>query len=215
MHRLALRRPRYGYRRITVLLRRKGWRVNVKRVHRLWKAEGLQIRKKSRKRRRLGNGDNACHRHRPEYKDHVWSYDFVSDRTEKGGRLRMLTVVDEFTRECLTIEVARKFKGRNVVEVLKDLFADSRPAEVYSQRQRAGVRLKSGEELAEETEGRNVVCRTGPAPGRTVISNRSTASCVMSALTASCFCAWRRRDILLIAGGWIIMAIGRTVCWIG
>ena len=123
MHRLAIRRPRYGYRRITVLLRREGWRVNVKRVHRLWKAEGLQIRRKARKRRHLGNGRNACHRHRPTYKNHVWSYDFVSDRTEKGGRLRMLTVVDEFTRECLTIEVARKFKGKDVVEVLKELFA--------------------------------------------------------------------------------------------
>lgn len=133
MHRLALRRPRYGYRRITILLRRKGWRVNVKRVHRLWKAEGLQIRKKARKRRRLGNGDNACHRHRPEYKDHVWSYDFVSDRTEKGGRLRMLTVVDEFTRECLTIEVARKFKGQDVVEVLDELFAiRGRPKHIRS-----------------------------------------------------------------------------------
>jgi len=105
------------------LLRKEGWRVNVKRVHRLWKAEGLQIRKKARKRRRLGSSDNACHRKKSMHKDHVWSYDFVSDRTEKGGRLRMLCVVDEFTRECLTIEVERKFKGKDVVEVLKDLFA--------------------------------------------------------------------------------------------
>ena len=69
MHRLSVRWPRFGYRRITVLLRQDGWRVNVKRVHRLWKAEGLQIRKKQRKRRRLGQGENACHRHRPEHKD--------------------------------------------------------------------------------------------------------------------------------------------------
>ena len=97
--------------------------MNVKRVHRLWKAEGLQIRKKQRKRRRLGNSNNACDRHKAGHKDHVWSYDFVSDRTEKGGRLRLLNIVDEFTRECLTIEVARRFTGKKVVEVLKELFA--------------------------------------------------------------------------------------------
>ena len=123
MHRLALERPRFGYRRIAVLLVRSGWRVNVKRVHRLWKAEGLQIRRRARKRRRLGHGDNACHRHRPQHKDHVWSYDFVSDRTEGGGRLRMLNVVDEFTRECLAIEVGRMFQGRDVVRTLAELFA--------------------------------------------------------------------------------------------
>ena len=123
MHRLALKWPRYGYRRITALLQREGWRVNVKRVHRLWKAEGLQIRKKARKRRRLGTSNNACHRRKPLGKDHVWSYDFISDRTEGGGRSRMLNVVDEFTRECLTIEVGRKFRGGDVVRTLTELFA--------------------------------------------------------------------------------------------
>jgi len=120
MHRLAVRWPRFGYRRITVLLQQEGWRVNVKRVHRLWKAEGLQIRRKPRK--RLGHSDNACHRRCPKHKDHVWAYDFVSERTERGGQLRMLSVVDEYTRECLTIEVARRFTGRKVVEVLDELF---------------------------------------------------------------------------------------------
>ncbi|NIA15993.1 MAG: IS3 family transposase [Nitrospiraceae bacterium] len=123
MHHLAMKRPRFGYRRIAVLLRRDGWPVNVKRVHRLWKAEGLQIRRKARKRRPLGHGANACHRRKPRYKNHVWSYDFVSDRTEGGGRLRLLNVVDEFTRECLTIEVGRRFRGRDVVRTLAELFA--------------------------------------------------------------------------------------------
>ena len=133
MHRLALKWPRYGYRRITALLRRDGWRVNVKRVHRLWKTVGLQIRKKARKRRRNGTGENACHRRRPLHKDHVWSYDLVSDRTEGGGRLRMLCVVDEFTRECLTIEVARHFTGRDVVRTLDELFSiRSRPGHLRS-----------------------------------------------------------------------------------
>jgi len=123
MHQLAMKRPRFGYRRITVLLRQEGWHVNVKRVHRLWKSAGLQIRRKSRKRRRLGPGGNACHRRRTWHKDPVWSYDFVSDRTEGGGQLRLLNVVDEFTRECLTIEIARRLRGRDVVRTLKELFA--------------------------------------------------------------------------------------------
>lgn len=106
-----------------MLLGRSGWRVNVKRVHRLWKAEGLQIRRKQRRRRRLGTGENACDRHRPEHKDHVWSYDFVSERTERGGQLKLLNVVDEYTRECLAIEVRRHFHGRDVVQVLDGLFA--------------------------------------------------------------------------------------------
>ena len=123
MHRLALRWPRFGCRRITALLRKEDWLVNRKRVHRLWKAEGLQIRRKARKRRRIGTSANACHRRRPRYKDHVWGYDFVSDRTERGGQVKLLSVVDEFTRECLTIESGRTFTGADVVEVLKELFA--------------------------------------------------------------------------------------------
>jgi len=97
--------------------------VNVKRVHRLWKAEGLQIRRKQRKRRRLGNGKNACHRRRPRHKDHVWGYDLVTDRTEGGGALKLLTVVDEYTRECLAVEIGRRFTGTNVVNALEYLFA--------------------------------------------------------------------------------------------
>ena len=122
MHALAVRWPRFGYRRIAVLLRQDGWRVNVKRVHRLWKSEGLQIRRKARKRRRMGTSDNACHRRKACGKDHVWSYDFVSERTERGGRLRILNVVDEFTRECLTIDVRRHFTGPDVVRTLEELF---------------------------------------------------------------------------------------------
>jgi transposase InsO family protein len=123
MHRLALRWPRFGYRRIAALLRKEDWRVNDKRVHRLWKEQGLQIRRKARKRRRMGTSANACHRRRPMYKDHVWGYDFVSERTERGGQMKLLCVVDEFTRECLTIEAARKFTGQDVVDTLAELFA--------------------------------------------------------------------------------------------
>jgi len=100
------------------LLSHDGWRVNVKRADRLWKAEVLQIRRQDRKRRRTGNSANTCHRRRPLRKNHVWSYDFVSDRTEGGDRLRLLMVVAEYTRESFTIEVRRHFTGFDVVGAL-------------------------------------------------------------------------------------------------
>ena len=133
MHQLAIKWPRFGYRRITALLRKDGWRVNVKRVHRLWKLECLQIRRKAHKRRRLGRSANACHRRKPRGKDHVWSYDFVSELTEGGGRLRILNIVDEFTRESLAMEIRRHFTGRDVVAVLAELFAiRGRPSYIRS-----------------------------------------------------------------------------------
>lgn len=123
MQKLAVRHKRFGYRRIAVELKKQGWRVNAKRVHRLWKAEGLQLRKKSRKRKSTGNmGQNACHIHRAEHPNHVWSYDFVAERTERGARLRVLTVVDEFTRKCIAIKVCRKFRHLDVVDILSELF---------------------------------------------------------------------------------------------
>ena len=114
---------RYGYRRITIELRKDGWQVNFKRVYRLWRQEGLKIRRKQQKRRRLGTSENSCDRRRPEHRDHVWSYDFLSERLENGRRVRLLTVMDEYTRECLAIDVARNFKGEDVKEVLGYLFA--------------------------------------------------------------------------------------------
>lgn len=98
---LASRFGRYGYRRITALLRREGWDVNHKRVERIWRREGLKVPKKQPKRGRLWLNDGSCIRLRPESKDHVWSYDFVQRRTHDGRSFRMLVVIDEFTRECL------------------------------------------------------------------------------------------------------------------
>ena len=115
--------PRYGYRRITILLREKVWWINFKRVYRLWCQEGLKIRKKQRKKLYVGGSDNACHRKRPEYYNHIWSYDFLSERLENGRLVKLLVVIDEFTRECLAIDVNRKIKGPDVVEVLRYLFA--------------------------------------------------------------------------------------------
>ena len=113
---------RYGYRRITALLRAEGWRVNHKRVERIWRREGLRVPARQPKRGRLWLNDGSCIRLRPERANHVWAYDFVEDRTRDGRKIRMLNVVDEFTRECLAIRVGRKLGSADVIDVLADLF---------------------------------------------------------------------------------------------
>jgi putative transposase len=113
---------RYGYRRVTALLRGEGWPVNHKRVERIWRQEGLKVPKRQPKRKRLWLADGSCIRLRPAYRNHVWSYDFVADRTSDGRPLRMLTIVDEHTRECVAIDVARRLTSEDVLERLSDLF---------------------------------------------------------------------------------------------
>jgi len=119
---LASEYGRYGYRRVTALLQHEGWRVNHKRVERIWRAEGLKVPQRQPKRRRLWLADGSCVRLRPEYRDHVWSYDFVQERTHDGRALKLLTVIDEYSRECLAIEVGRKLTSYDVLRVLADLF---------------------------------------------------------------------------------------------
>lgn len=119
---LAMQYGRYGYRKVTGLIRNDGWRVNVKRVHRIWREEGLKVPKKQPQKRRLWLNDGSCVRLRPERKDHVWSYDFVSGRTSDGRPLRFLTLIDEFTRECLAIVVGRRLTSEDVLHTLWKLF---------------------------------------------------------------------------------------------
>ena len=120
---LSTRYGRYGYRRITALLNNEyGWRVNHKRVERIWRKEGLKVPKKQPKRGRLWLNDGSCIRLRPEYKDHVWSYDFMIDRTADGRPFKILNILDEYTRECLTIWVARKIGNQDVIDLLFQLF---------------------------------------------------------------------------------------------
>ena len=121
---LASTYGRYGYRRITALLRREGWRVNHKRVERIWRQEGLKVPKKQPRRGRLWLNDGSCLRLRPGWPNHVWSYDFVADRTSDGRPLKMLTVVDEYTRECLAIDVERRADSMSVLERLATLFLE-------------------------------------------------------------------------------------------
>ncbi len=119
---LATQYGRYGYRRVTALLRGEGWRVNHKRVERLWRREGLKVPRKQPKRGRLWLTDGSCIRRRPEYRHHVWAYDFVADRTHDGRPLKILAVVDEYSRECLALVVARRLRAIDVLETLADLF---------------------------------------------------------------------------------------------
>lgn len=113
--------PRYGYRRIWALLRQEGWRVNRKRIWRLWKLQGLKVPQKKHKRRRLGSSASGIVRQRALRKNHVWAWDFIFDRTTNGRSLKWLTVIDEYTRECLALEVGRAMTATDMVDVLIEL----------------------------------------------------------------------------------------------
>ena len=121
LHELAQAHPRHGYRMMTAHLRGEGWRVNRKRVYRLWRREGLKVNKKQHKRRRVGSSESGIVRHQARHKDHVWAWDFIHDRTEDGRPLKWLSVVDEYTRECLALETARSMRSNDVIDVLIEL----------------------------------------------------------------------------------------------
>jgi putative transposase len=117
---LACEYGRYGYRRILPLLKAQGWTVGRDRVERIWRREGLKVPAKQKPRSRLWLNDGSCIRLRPTHRNHVWSYDFVHHATHDGRTLRLLTLIDEFSRQCLAIEVRRRFSGAEVIEVLSD-----------------------------------------------------------------------------------------------
>jgi transposase InsO family protein len=118
---LAAQYGRYGYRRITRLLNDTGWSVGTDRVSRIWRREGLKVPKKQRPRGRLWLNDGSCIRLRPEHRNHVWSYDFVEAQTHDGRKLRLLTLIDEYSRECLAIRVARRINSFGVIETMADV----------------------------------------------------------------------------------------------
>jgi transposase InsO family protein len=122
LHELARQRPRFGYRQMTRLLRLEGFRVSFKRVHRIWKAEGLKVRQKPKKKRAKGQSKNACHRLRAERINHVWTWDFIFDRTTTGHSLKWLSIVDEHTRQCITLDVGRSMTSEDVINRLAELF---------------------------------------------------------------------------------------------
>jgi putative transposase len=122
MHAQVRQHPRYGYRRIWALLRQEGFRVNRKRIWRLWCREGFKVPQKQRKKRRLGHSANGIARRRPEHKDHVWCWDFIHDRDEAGRPLKWFALVDEYTRECLALEVERSMTAADVIDILAHVF---------------------------------------------------------------------------------------------
>jgi transposase InsO family protein len=119
---LARQYGRYGYRRVTALLRDAGWHVNRKRVERIWRREGLKVPQRQPKRGRLWLNDGSCIRLRPEYPGHVWAYDFVEGRTHDGRKFRILAIIDEASRECMALLVARRIRSPDVLAILADLF---------------------------------------------------------------------------------------------
>ena len=122
INKLAKKHKRYGYRLVTAKLRQAGWLVNHKRVQRIWQKEGLQVSYRRKFKKAKGSSNNSCSVKKAEFVNHVWTYDFISDQTEDGRRLKMLTVLDEFTRESLAIEVGRSIKAKDVISVLEYLF---------------------------------------------------------------------------------------------
>jgi putative transposase len=121
---LARQYGRYGYKRITAMLKVAGWQVNHKRVERIWREEGLKVPAHQKKRRRLYLNDGSCIRLCPHWQNHVWSYDFVAERLMNGRKIRILTVIDEYTRECLALRVGYSLKSDDVMDVLSDLFIE-------------------------------------------------------------------------------------------
>jgi len=121
---LASEYGRYGYRRVGALLRAEGFRVNHKRIERLWRQEGLKVPRRQPKRKRLWLNDGSCIRLRPAYPNHVWSYDIMKDRTSDGRALRLLTIIDEYSRECLAIDVGRHMTSEDVLYRLVQLFVE-------------------------------------------------------------------------------------------
>ena len=119
---IATEYGRYGYRKVTEMLNLEGWDVGKDRVFTIWREEGLKVPQKQPKRSRLWFADGSCVRHRPERKNHVWSYDFVSDQTHDGRKIKILNIIDEYTRECLVSHVARRIRSQDVILILADLF---------------------------------------------------------------------------------------------
>ena len=158
--RLAGQYGRYGYRRIHALLEDQGWQVSHGRVMRIWRREGLRVPAKQPKRRRLWLNDGSCIRLRPERPNHVWSWDFVFDRTDDGRPIKLMVVIDEYTRQCLAIHTARRIRAKDAIDVFADLMeihgipehirADNGP-EMVAKRSQALVRATGHEDCIHHT----------------------------------------------------------------
>ncbi len=150
--RLAAQYGRYGYRMITGLLGQEGWQVSRSRVERIWKQEGLKVPQKQPKRGRLWLADGSCVRLRPLHRNHVWSWDFVMDRTDDGRAIKMLTLIDEHTKEALAIYPARRIRANDVIGIFADVMVERGVPEF--------IRSDNGPEMVAKTL-RNWLARVG------------------------------------------------------
>ena len=177
---LASEYGRYGYRRITVKLREAGWQVGTDRVQRIWRREGLKVPQKQRPRGRLWLNDGSCVRLRPARANQVWSYDFVSAMTHDGRTLRLLVLIDEYTRECLAIRVARRLGSNEVIETLADVMLwRGIPEHIRSDNGPEFVAHELRKWLGQEEPGRSTL--NPEVRGRTATAKVLTGSCEMSA----------------------------------
>lgn len=206
---LAKQYGRYGYRRITALLRAAGWVVNFKRVERIWRREGLKVPYKQPKRKRLWLNDGSCIRLRPERPNHVWSYDFVEDRTHDGRKYRMLNLIDEFTRECLVIRINRKLKSSDVIDVLADQFILRGVPDHIRSDNGAEFSAKAVQEWIAAVGAKTAYIEPG-SPGRTAIVRASTRSFAMSCSMARSSAPCQKPGSSSRAGGVTTTLLGRT-----
>ena len=180
MLQLARARPRSGSRTIGGLLALEGWRAGLSRVFRLWQREGLKVPQKKRKRRRLGVSANGCHRRRAESPNDVWCWDFIFDRTSSGSQLKWLSVIDEFTRECLTLKADRGITSNDVVDALAELFA-MRGCRITSVATTDRSSLPTSFVLGSATSASRRSPSSPAAPGRTATPRAFTVASVTSA----------------------------------
>ncbi|MDZ4688216.1 MAG: IS3 family transposase [Planctomycetaceae bacterium] len=163
MHELVRGQPRFGYRRIAVLLQREGFHANFQRVYRLWRRDGLKVPQKPRKKRRLGTIANSCVRRRAEHRNHVWCWDFMFERTTQGSSLKWLSVVDEYTRECLVLKVSRSITSADVIDFFQGLFvAHGVPVHIRSDHGREFLAAGLRDWLAASTVGPLYVAPASP-----------------------------------------------------
>ncbi len=211
---LASEYGRYGYRRVTALLRARGWHVNHKRVERIWRREGLKVPTKQPKRARLWLNDGSCVRLRPTHRHHVWSYDFVMDRTHDGRAFRMLTVIDEYSRECLAIRSApsadrtRRLSLRRypICFCYTDLQSTCAQTMALSSPQRRCVSGFKDSKYKHSSSNR-------AALGRTATTKASTVSCAMSCSTAKSFLRCEKHKYSWNNGACTTTPSGHTVLW--
>ncbi len=190
---LASQYGRYGYRRITALLKRAGWKVGKDRVERIWRREGLKVPQKQKPRGRLWLNDGSCVRLRPTHRNHVWSYDFVSARTHDGRSVRLLNLIDEHTRESLLVRAQRRWSSSRVISALADVMVMKGSTGTSSLGQWAGVRRQRLTELAGQHRSKDAVHRAWLSVGERLLRELQPLSSGMQS-----FPEWR--NLLLDQG---------------